>query len=272
MLQEEIARREKTLLERSDLREGEREDLQSKLEEAKGELAVAKTQRAGLQERANGLDARIQQISAEARGHAGKMRDPRRLMDLRVKDSRKVAELEHDRKLLETERDDLSTQIGDKQKWSDRPEPEYQDETRAARPMTGDAKTDEQLEKLDSEIDQAHKTMRDKLRALTADPKRPLPRCKILLDEYDTAVRTSDNAYRKREAIIQAGQPSGPLVWPSSGPPWLPGNVTRPPPVSPPGEQVPSARSTPLEAAPAHVDPNTQSRAAPTGITPRRPS
>jgi hypothetical protein len=40
---------------------------------------------------------------------------------------------------------------------------------------------------------------------------------------------------------------------------------TRPPPVSPPGAQVPSARSTPPEAAPAHVDPNTQRPAGPTG-------
>src|ERR1700675_2156580 len=69
-----------------------------------------------------------------------------------------------------------------------------------------------------------------------------------------------------QHAAAPAGQPSRPLVWqqPSSGPPWLPGNFTRPPPVSPPGEQVPSARSTQPEAAPAHVDPNTQSRAEPT--------
>jgi hypothetical protein len=69
-----------------------------------------------------------------------------------------------------------------------------------------------------------------------------------------------------QHAAAPAGQPSRPLVWqqPSSGPPWLPGNFTRPPPVSPPGEQVPSARSTQPEAAPAHADPNTQSRAAPT--------
>jgi hypothetical protein len=49
-----------------------------------------------------------------------------------------------------------------------------------------------------------------------------------------------------QHAAAPAGQPSRPLVWqqPSSGPPWLPGNFTRPPPVSPPGEQVPSARPT----------------------------